>query len=311
VSLNVSREIIQQTPVLAAIRKQIVKRSLRRLKELARDEVETYTAFWENFGSTLKEGVAEDVDNKDQIVPLLRFRSTATAPDARSAREGAGDGAGGWRDLQTVKAEMKEGQDAIWYITGLDLDRMRTSPQLEAFRKKGWEVLLMSDPVDEWVVMNLQEFDGVPLKSVARGDLPQEKEEDPIAAEARKQAEPFVHWLTELLKGQVAEVRASKRLTESPAVLVDDEHGVSANLERILRAARQDAPRALRVLEVNPEHALVRKLVELHGAGKSKEAEPLAVLLLDYARIAEGHVDDTAGFSRRLGALMEQAGHGL
>ncbi len=298
VSLNVSREILQNTPVINAIKKQLVKRVLRRLKELSRENPQTYRTFWEAFGPTLKEGVAEDSDNKDALVPLLRFRTTASTEEEP------------WRDLAAVKAVLKEGQDAIWYLTGLDLERMKLSPQLERFKKKGWEVLLLNDPVDEWVVMNLTEFDGTPLKSVARGDI-EEKDEDPIAEEARKQAEPFASWLGGLLAGAVQSVRPSKRLTESPAVLVDADWGVSANLERILRAARQEGPKAQRILEINPEHALVKKLVALHRDGKSDAAEPLARLLLDYAKIAEGQVDDAAGFSKRLSALMEQAGNGL
>jgi molecular chaperone HtpG len=298
VSLNVSREILQNTPVVNAIRKQLVKRALRRLKEIAREDAALYRTFWEQFGAALKEGAAEDTDNKDAIVPLLRFRTT-TSTDADP-----------WRDLAAVKADMKEGQDAIWYLTGQDLDRMKASPQLERFRKKGWEVLLLSDPVDEWVVMNVTEFDGMPLKSVARGDL-DETDDDPIAEEARKQAEPFTTWLGTVLAGSVASVRPSRRLTDSPAVLVDSEAGVSANLERILRAARQEGPKAQRILEVNPEHPLVRKLIALHRDGKTDAAEPLGVLLLDYAKIAEGHVDDAAGFSKRLSTLMERAGEGL
>ncbi|MFN7142899.1 MAG: molecular chaperone HtpG [Myxococcota bacterium] len=298
VQLNVSREILQNTPVISAIKKQLVKRVLRRLKELGREEPQTYRTFWENFGATLKEGIAEDSDNKDALLPLLRFRTTSSTDEEP------------WRDLAAIKADMKEGQDAIWYLTGLDLERMKLSPQLERFRKKGFEVILLSDPVDEWVVMNLTEYDGTPLKSVARGDL-DEKDEDPIAEEARKQAEPFANWLAGLLSGSVQSVRPSKRLTESPAVLVDADWGVSANMERILRAARQEGPKASRVLEINPEHALVKKLVALHRDGKSDAAEPLARLLLDYAKIAEGNVDDAAGFSKRLSALMEQAGQGL
>jgi molecular chaperone HtpG len=299
VALNVSRELLQNTPVINAIRKQIVKKLLRRLKELGREEPATYQTFWENFGATLKEGVAEDTDNKDALTPLLRFRTTATTVEEP------------WRDLSAIKAGMKEGQDAIWYITGQDLDRMKASPQLERFKKKGWEVILLSDHVDEWVVMNLTEFDGTPLKSVARGDLDEATEDDPIAEEARKQAEPFATWLGGLLSGSVASVRPSKRLTDSPAVLVDSDWGVSANLERILRAARQEGPKAQRILEVNPEHPLVQKLVALHRDGKGESAEPLALLLLDYAKIAEGQVDDAAGFSKRLSALMEKAGQGL
>jgi molecular chaperone HtpG len=298
VSLNVSREILQNTPVINAIKKQVVKRVLRRLKELSRENPETYRSFWENFGATLKEGVAEDGDNKDALTPLLRFRTTSTTDEEP------------WRDLAAIKKDMKEGQDAIWYLTGLDLERMKLSPQLERFRKKGWEVILLSDPVDEWVVMNLSEFDGTPLKSVARGDI-EDKDEDPIAEEARKQAEPFASWLGGVLGGDVSSVRPSKRLTESPAVLVDGDYGVSANMERILRSARQDGPKAQRILEINPEHGLVKKLVALHKDGRSDAAEPLGRLLLDYAKIAEGNVDDAAGFSRRLSALMEQASQAL
>lgn len=289
VSLNVSREMIQNTPVVNTIRKQLVKRVLRRLREWTTDEPEAYTGWWEQFGAALKEGIAEDGDNKDAILPLLRFRTTTSD---------------GWRDLPTIKAELKEGQDAIWYITGLDLERLKNNPQLERFKRKGWEVLLLSDAVDEWVVMNLPSYDGVPIKSVARGDL---KDEDPIAEEAAKEAAPFTGWLGTLLKGEVADVRASGRLTDSPAVLVDGEKGVSANMERILKAARQDVPKAERILEVNPEHPLVRKLAALQKEGKTEEVEPFARLLLDYARVAEGTLQDTAGFAARLQKVLEKA----
>jgi molecular chaperone HtpG len=304
VQLNVSREILQNTPVITTIKKQLVKRVLRRLKEISREDDVVWTKFWENFGGTLKEGVAEDPDNKDQLIPLLRFRSTAEVP---APVDGAAvNPALGWRSLTDYKVSMKEGQDTIWYLTGLDLGRMKANPQLERFRKKGWEVLLLSDPVDEWVVMNLSEFDGTPVKSVARGDLPDD-DEDPIAEEARKVAEPFLTWLGTELTGQVGEVRSSKRLTDSPAVLVDGEWGVSANLERILRSARQDAPKAQRTLEVNPEHALVRRLVALHAEGKTEDAGQIGRLLLDYAQLAEGHVEDAPGFAGRLAALMGKA----
>jgi molecular chaperone HtpG len=297
VSLNVSREILQNTPIIQSIKKQIVKRVVRRLKEMSKETPAEFQTFWENFGATLKEGVAEDSDNKDALIPLLRFRTTDTT-DAEPLR-----------DLATIKANLKEGQDTIWYLTGLDIDRMKMSPQLERFRKKGWEVVLLSDPVDEWVVMNVTEFDGTPLKSVARGDL--EADDDPIAEEARKQAEPFSEWLGGVLSGSVSSVRPSARLTESPAVLVDSDWGVSANLERILRSARQDGPKAQRILEINPEHTLVKKLVSLHKDGRTEAAEPLALLLLDYAKLAEGNLDDAAGFSKRLAALMVSAGSAL
>lgn len=291
VQLNVSRELLQNTPVIQAIKKQLVKRVLRRLKELATEDAPTYTKFWEAFGTTLKEGVAEDAEHREQLAWLLRFKTTAGED---------------WRDLATLKNTMKEGQDAIWYLTGLDLARLRQSPQLEKFRQKGWEVMLLHDPVDEWVVMNLTEFEGVPLKSVARGEF-EEKEEDPIAEEARKQIEPFVGWLREELGGAVSDVRASKRLTESPAVLVDSDWGVSANLERILRSVRQEGPKAQRVLEINPEHALVRRLSALQAEGRTEDVKPLARLLLDYAQLAEGHVEDAPGFAKRLALLMAKA----
>ena len=290
VSLNVSRELLQQTPVINAIKKQLVRRILRRLKEIAQETPETYTTFWENFGTALKEGVAEESDNKE-LLPLLRFRTTA------------GDE---WRDLVQLRTSMKEGQDAIWYLTGQDLARMRASPQLERFRKKGWEVILLSDAVDEWVVMNLTDFDGVPIKSVARGDIP-ESEDDPIAEEARKAIEPFLGWLKAALGDQVADVRASKRLTDSPAVLVDSDHGISGNMERILRAAHQDVSKARRTLELNSEHALVQRIAALQAGGKEDDARTFGLLLLDYAQLAEGAVLDVTGFTKRLAALMEKA----
>ncbi len=290
VSLNVSREILQQTPVLRSIKNQVVKRVLRRLKEIGRDEPEAYLRFWENFGATLKEGVAEDRDNLDAITPLLRFHTTD------------GDT---WRDLAEIKSSMKEGQSELWYLTGMDLGRLRASPQLEAFRKRGWEVILLTDPVDEWVVMHLTEFDGVKLKSAARGEL--DHDDDPIAEEARKQATPFADWVGELLAEKVSKVRPSQRLTESASVLVDEGH-MSSNMERILKATRQNgAGSAQRVLEINPEHALVKRLIVLHGEGDIAAAEPLARLLLDYAQLAEGHVDDVAGLTSRLSALMLKA----
>ncbi len=293
VSLNVSREILQNTPVLRSIKNQVVKRVLRRLKEIGREDVAGYTKFWENFGTTLKEGVAEDKDNVDAITPLLRFRTTA------------GDD---WRDLAQIKADMKDGQKELWYLTGLDLGRLRASPQLEAFKKKGWEVILLSDPVDEWVVMNLTEYDGVKLQSASRGEL--DKDDDPIAEEARKQTEPFAGWVKELLGDAVAGVRPSRRLTDSPSVLVD-EGQMSSNMERILRATRQGGgPKASRVLEINPEHVLVKRLVSLHHDGNTADAEPLARLLLDYAQLAEGHVEDVAGLTTRLSALMLKAAGG-
>ncbi len=310
--LNMSREILQKTPAQRAIKKQLTKRVLDRLKELTTEDAEAYASFWEQLGHILKEGVHEvSIDgsskDKDRLIPLLRFKTTTS--------RGVDDVVDRWRSLAQVKADMAEGQDAIWYLADVDKDRIAHSPLLESFKKKGWEVLLLDDPVDEWVIMNLSEFDGVPLKSVAHGELDEldegaEDEADPIAEEARKQARPLADWMEMLLGEDVANVRLSSRLVESPSVLVNQEGAMSANLERILKAANQDVPTNKRVLEINPEHPMVKTLARLQGEGK-EGLEPFARLLLDHAEISEGRLDDPEGFAHRLQALMEKAAGAL
>ncbi len=291
--LNVSRELLQQTPQAGALRKQLVKRVLRKLDELARTEPETYTRFHEAFGRAVKEGVHEDAPNRERIAKLLRYPTTRDE---------------GHRSLQQVVDQMPDDQDVIWYLTGLELERMKQSPLLERFRRKGWEVVLMDDPVDEWVVLHLHEFGGKELKSVARGDIEEpEAEDDPIAQAAREQAKPLVDYLGELLVGQVKAVRASGRLTDSPSVLVDDDGGLGSNLERILRSANRDVPASQRVLEINAEHAIVKNLARMHDQGRTAMVEPLAWLLLDHARLAEGEVKDPAAMVERLQKVMLQA----
>ncbi len=291
--LNVSRELLQQTPQAAALRKQLVKRVLRKLDELARTEPETYGKLWSAFGSALKEGVHEDSANREALAKLLRYSTTA------------GDEK---RSLQQVVDAMPEDQDTIWYLTGLELDRMKKSPLLERFRKRGWEVVLMDDPVDEWVVMHLREFAGKKLESVARGEVDEpEAEDDPIAQAAREQAKPLLEKLGELLEGEVKAVRASGRLTDSPSVLVDDETGLGSNLERILRSANRDVPASQRVLEINAEHPIVKNLARMHEQGRTAMVEPLAWLLLDHARLAEGEIKDPAAMVGRLQKVMLQA----
>lgn len=305
VDLNMSREILQQTPVIATIRKQLTKKVLKRLKELSMGSPEQYGKFWGEFGHILKEGIHEDAgmgggtgENKELITSLLRWKTTKS------------DGA--IRSLAEVKNDLNTGQDTIWYHTSVDKERIASAPVLEGFRKRGWEVVLMDDPVDEWVVMNLREFDGVPLKSVSAGEAPavEEQEADPIARAARDQAAPLVSWMSELLAGDVAEVRSSNRLTDSPSVLIDQEGAMGANLERILQAANQEVPKTKRVLEINPEHPLVKTLARLNSEGKTG-LEPFARLLLDHAAIAEGRLDDPQGFAQRLQALMEKAAEGM
>jgi molecular chaperone HtpG len=304
VELNVSREILQQTPVLGAIKKQLVKRVLRELERLAEERREDYAHFWGELGQILKEGIADQDGQKDKLAELLRFRTTQSA--------GAEDPVDRLRSLRQVKDGRAEGQEAIWYHTSVDRDRIADAPVLEGFKKRGWEVLLMDDPVDEWVVMSLREYDGVPLQSVSRGEVPADTkaDEDPIAKAAREQAAPLAAWMNGLLGDDVADVRLSSRLTDSPSVLVDEEGAMGANLERILKAANQQVQARKRVLELNPEHPMVKTLARLCADGKP-ELEPFARLLLDHAHISEGRMDDPQGFARRLQTLMEKASAAL
>lgn len=326
--LNVSREILQQTPVLRAIKAQLTKRVLKKLREVSNKDRAAYDAFWAEFGHILKEGIAEDTEHKDALVGLLRFRSTRSlvVPEASSAAEPAQEIVGEdgevaetpelptpsvWRSLAEVKSDLKDGQDTIWYLADADKDRIANSPVLEGFKKRNWEVLLMDDPVDEWVAMHVRTFENTPLKSASHGELPQEEaSDDPVAKAAREQATPLAGWMERILGGQVAEVRLSTRLTDSPAVLVDQEGAMSANLERILRAANQKVGATRRVLEINPEHPMVKNLARLQGEGK-EGIEPFARLLLDYANIAEGRLEDAEGFTKRLQGLLERASASL
>lgn len=300
--LNMSREILQQTGAVRTIRKQITKKLLRKLEKMSRESVEDYNLFWNEFGHILKEGIHEDAEGqKDTLTKLLRYPSTTSD--------------GGLRSLADVKNSLPEdgpGKDAIWYYTSVDKDRIGSAPVLEGFKKRDIEVLLMSDPVDEWVVMSLREFDGTPLKSAIAGELPEDEaeDEDPIAKAAKDQARPLVDWMKGLLGEDVAEVRVSSRLTSSPSVLVDQEGGMGSNMQRILKAANQTVFESKRVLEVNPEHPMVKTLARLNNEGQTG-LEPFARLLLDHAAIAEGRLDDPQGFANRLQALMARAAEGI
>jgi molecular chaperone HtpG len=300
VELNVSREILQQTPVLSAIKKQLVKKVLRELERLSEEKREDYAHFWGELGQILKEGIHEDDGMRSKISELLRYRSTTSSKSE--------DPVDRLRSLAQAKADRPEGQDDIWFHTSVDKDRIGDAPALEGFKKRGWEVLLMDDPVDEWVVMHMREYDGVQLKSVSKGDLPADKasEDDPIAQAAREQAAPLAAWMQGLLGSDVAEVRLTSRLTDSPSVLVDEAGAMGANLERILKAANQQVSEQKRVLELNPEHPMVKTLARLCADGKP-ELEPFARLLLDHAHISEGRMDDPKGFAQRLQVLMEKA----
>lgn len=296
--LNMSREILQQTGAIKAIRKQLTKRLLKKLRTLSREDAEAFNGFWGEMGHILKEGLHEDSEGvKDLLTELLRYPTTTSDGELRS--------------LADIKAGFSEKQDTLWYFTSVDKERIGEAPVLEGFKKRELEVMLMSDPVDEWVVMSVKDFDGTELKSAMVGEFDEEEEEeDPIAQAAKEQALPLVTWMKGLLDGDVAEVRLSNRLTSSPSVLVDQAGAMGSNLEQILKAANQQVFSSKRVLEVNPEHPMVKTLARLNNEGATG-LEPFARLLLDHAAIAEGRLDDPKGFATRLQALMSRAAEGM
>ncbi|WP_300329692.1 molecular chaperone HtpG [Accumulibacter sp.] len=294
--LNVSREILQQSRDIETIRGGCVKRVLGMLEALAdSDEAadrEKYGKFWKEFGRVLKEGVGEDFANKERIAKLLRFAST----HADTADETV--------SLADYVLRMKEGQEKIYYVTAETFTAAKHSPHLEIFRKKGIEVLLLSERVDEWVTGNLTEFDGKPLQSVAKGGLDLGKLEDAAEKEAAEKAADEYKELIDKVKTtlgeKVKDVRVTHRLTDSPSCLVADEYDIGGNLQRILKAAGQQAPASKPILEINPTHPAVQRL-------KYEETRfaDWANLLLEQATLAEGGtLDDPAGFVRRINDLM-------
>ncbi len=290
--LNVSREILQESKDIEAIRKGCASKVLGLLADMAENDKEKYAKFWGEFGRVLKEGVGEDFANKDKIAALLRFASTK----ADTAEETV--------SLKDYLARMKDGQEKIYYVTADSFNAAKNSPHLEVFRKKGIEVLLLSDRVDEWLVGNLFEFEGKQLVSVAKGGLDLGSLEDEAEKkEQEKQADEFKP-LTEKIKGslgdKVKEVRVTHRLTDSPACLVADEHDMSGNLARLLKAAGQKAPASQPILEINPTHPVVQRL-----KGEEKRFDDWAAVLFDQALLAEGgQLDDPANFVKRMNQLM-------
>jgi molecular chaperone HtpG len=296
--LNVSRELLQESRDVRAIREGSTKRVLSMLEDLAkaeRDEAATeeekgkYATFYSEFGAVLKEGLGEDFGNRDRLAKLLRFASTSS--DTASV------------SLADYKARMKEGQQAIYYITADSLPAAKNSPQLEVFRKKGIEVLLMTDRVDEWALNYLSEFDGTPMQSVARGAVDlgslQDEAEKQAAEQAAESFKPVLERLKVALKDKAEDVRVTTRLVDSPACLVVQDSGMSMQLARMMKQAGQKVPDVKPVLEVNADHALVRKL---EGSAHFDE---LAQILFDQALLAEGGMpDDPAAYVRRVNALL-------
>jgi molecular chaperone HtpG len=292
--LNVSREILQHNRKIDTIRQANVKRILGELERMAKNQAEKYQKFWDQFGKVMKEGPAEDFANKDKIAGLLRFASTHNETDEQTV------------SLADYLGRMQEKQEKIYYITADNPNAGRYSPHLEVFKKKGIEVLLLTDRVDEWLVSSLTEFEGKPLQSVAKGALDLGELEDKQEKEAvEKQAEThkdLVQKVKEILGDKVKEVRVSQRLTDSPACLVVEDYDMSPNLVRVLKSVGQDTPATQPIMEINMQHPLLQ---HLEGEDDRERFDDLTKVLFDQAQLAEGgQLDDPAAFVRRLNSLM-------
>jgi molecular chaperone HtpG len=292
--LNVSREILQESKDIETIRAGSVKRVLSMIEDLAGNQKEKFTTFWKEFGRVFKEGVGEDQANRERIAKLLRFASTQkdTADEEVS--------------LADYVARMKPEQQKIYYVTADTFAAAKASPHLEVFRKKGVEVLLLSDRVDEWMMSFFTEFEGKPLQSVAKGTLDLGKLEDEAEKKAQEQAEgehkDLVERIKKALGERVKDVRVTLRLTESPACLVADDHDMTAHLQRMLKAAGQAVPASQPILEINTTHPLVQRLQAEIDDSKFND---LSAVLFDQSLLAEGgQLEDPAGFVKRLNQLM-------
>jgi molecular chaperone HtpG len=293
--LNVSREILQQSPAVDSMRSALTKRVLDMLAKLARSDSENYALFWKEFGQVLKEGPAEDFSNKEKVAGLLRFATTHTDSETQD------------QSLADYVSRMQEGQEKIYYVVADNFNTARRSPHLEVFRKRGIEVLLLSDRIDEWLMSHLQEFDGRKLQDVARGALDEDTESEEDKARREKleeESRDLAERLKKTLEAEVAEVRASTRLTESPACLVVGEFDMGAQMRRIMEAAGQPVPESKPTLEINPEHPLIRLLDEEQDEARFGE---LAHVIFDQALLAEGgQLKDPPAYVERLNRLLLQ-----
>ena len=290
--LNVSREILQDSKEVEAIRAGSTKKVLDLLDEMSEKKPEDYKNFWKEFGAVMKEGHSEDFANREKIAKLFRFNSTIESSDAQVV------------SLRDYVTRMKDGQEAIYFITADSYEAAKHSPHLEIFKKKGIEVLLLSDRVDEWLLSTFNEFESKKLQSIAKGDLDLGKLEDEKEKEEKKKiekdAKSLVEKIQKALGDKVKEVKVTHRLTDSPACLVADENELSGNLLRMLKAAGQEAPSTKPILEINPEHPLVLKLKYDDAA-----FDEWANLLFDQALLAEGgHLSDPASFVKRMNSLL-------
>jgi molecular chaperone HtpG len=294
-SLNVSREILQQDRQINAIRRRLTKKVLSTLKDLQSERPEDYRTFWTQFGRVLKEGLMSDFDNQDTLLRISSFASTHSEEEATTLAE--------------YVERMKDGQEQIFYATGETRQQILKSPHLEAFKAKGYEVLLLTDPVDEVWVGSVTEFDGKPLQSVAKGEVDLDSDEDKSEAEREEQEKDFADllaWLKETLSDHVKEVRLSSRLTESPACLITDAFGITPALARMYRASGQVVPVGKRILELNPSHPLVTGLRQAHqDRADDPSVTETAELLYGTALLAEGGaLEDPARFAELLASRL-------
>lgn len=291
--LNVSREILQDSRVTQNLRSALTKRVLQMLDKLAKDDSEKYQTFWKNFGLVLKEGPAEDNANQEAIAKLLRFATTHTDSSAQTV------------SLEEYVSRMKEGQEKIYYITADSYAAAKSSPHLELLRKKGIEVLLLSDRIDEWMMSYLTEFDGKAFQSVSKTDESLEKladEETAEAKEAEKALEPFVDRVKTLLGDRVKEVRLTHRLTDTPAIVTTDSNDMSTQMAKLFAAAGQAVPEVKYIFELNPDHGLVKRAADTQDEAQFGE---WVELLLDQALLAErGTLEDPNQFIRRMNQLL-------
>jgi molecular chaperone HtpG len=293
--LNVSREILQENALLEKIRSGAVKKVLSLLEDLAKNEPEKYTAFWKEFGQVVKEGPIEDFKNKDRIAKLLRFSSTHNDTDEQNV------------SLDDYIGRMQEGQDKIYYITAESYAAAKNSPHLELLRKKGLEVLLLHERVDDWLVGYLTEYEGKHLQSVAKGDLDlgslADEEDKKHVEEAAKELQPLLERIKGVLGDKVGEVKVSGRLTDSPACLVSEVYGMSRTMERIMKSVGQNVPAGKAVFEINPDHALITRLC---GEADDSRFADLVEILYGQAVLSEGaQLDDPAAFVKRLNGLLQ------
>ena len=287
--LNVSREILQDNKKVDNIRAACTKRILSMLEKMSTNEPEDYQKFWKEFGLVLKEGPVEDFANREAIAKLLRFATTANDSDEQNV------------SLDEYVSRMQENQDKIYYITASSYNAAKNSPHLEIFRKKGIEVLLLSDRIDEWLTGHLAEYEGKKLQSISKGKVDLDVDETEVK-EQEKSLEPMLKQIKSILEARVKDVHLTNRLTDSPACIISDENDMGFEMQRILQSAGQDLPESKPIFEINPDHELIKRL---HAIEDDVKFEQLTVVLFEQAVIAEGgQLDNPADFVRRMNELL-------